>query len=273
MSGALQAVFQNQRSFGTPPGSQSYTTPGTYTFVVPSGVTKISAVVVGAGGNGATPLCYCGCLNGGGAGGGGGLAWKNNMSVTSGASVNVVVGGPGVNSRICTPSSCFIQGYYGCPGFYQAGGCGGSHSGTTSCYGGGSGGRGGCSGGIGSKGGGGGGASGYSGAGGHGAGTTTTSTAGIGGGGGGGGYATYGSRGPIGGDVGLFGQGCNGAAGGTNSAGGIGSSTCAPYNVGAGGGGTTAIFGQAGGIGHNGGARIVWPGNTRKFPSTCVGAP
>ena len=272
MSG-IQNAFGFMRGSGIVTGSQSYTTAGTYTFVVPSGVTKISAVVVGAGGNGQIPVCCCGILNGGGAGGGGGLAWKNNMSVTPGASVNVVVGGPGNNSRICTPSSCFIQGNTGAAGFCTVGGCGGNYSGTTGCYGGGSGGKGGCSGRISCKGGGGGGAAGYSGNGGHGAGTVTTSTAGIGGGGGGGGYATYGSRGPIGGDVGLFGQGCNGAAGGTNTPGSIGSSTCAPYNVGAGGGGTTAILGQARGIGHNGGARIVWPGNTRKFPSTCVGAP
>ena len=50
MSGALQAVFQNQRSFVAPPGSQSFISAGTYCWVAPTGVTSVSAVVVGAGG-------------------------------------------------------------------------------------------------------------------------------------------------------------------------------------------------------------------------------
>jgi hypothetical protein len=37
MSGALQAVFQNQRSFGTAASSQSYTAAGTYSWVAPTG--------------------------------------------------------------------------------------------------------------------------------------------------------------------------------------------------------------------------------------------
>ena len=49
MSGALQAVFQNQRSFGAPPGQQAYTTPGTYSWVAPTGVTKVSVVAIGGG--------------------------------------------------------------------------------------------------------------------------------------------------------------------------------------------------------------------------------
>lgn len=51
MSGALQAVMKNQRSFGPPPGQQAYTTAGTYTWVVPTGVTSISIVAIGGGGN------------------------------------------------------------------------------------------------------------------------------------------------------------------------------------------------------------------------------
>ena len=38
---------------GTMPTSQiAYTTPGTYTFIVPDGVTSISALVIGGGGGG-----------------------------------------------------------------------------------------------------------------------------------------------------------------------------------------------------------------------------
>jgi hypothetical protein len=49
MSGVQQVVFQNQRSFGAPPGQQAYTSPGTYTWVAPAGVTVVSVVAVGAG--------------------------------------------------------------------------------------------------------------------------------------------------------------------------------------------------------------------------------
>ena len=76
MTGATQAVFMNQRSFGPPPGQQAYTTAGTYSWVAPSGVTSISVVAVGGGGR---------------AGGGGGLGYKNNITVTPGNSYSVVI--------------------------------------------------------------------------------------------------------------------------------------------------------------------------------------
>ena len=46
MSGALQAVFQNQRSFIAAPGQDAYTSQGTYSWVCPSGVTSVSVVAV-----------------------------------------------------------------------------------------------------------------------------------------------------------------------------------------------------------------------------------
>ena len=52
MSGALQAVFQNQRSFGTGAGSQSYTSAGCYSWVAPAGVTSVSVVAIGGGAGG-----------------------------------------------------------------------------------------------------------------------------------------------------------------------------------------------------------------------------
>ena len=51
MSGALQTVYQNQRSFSNR-GAESFTTAGSYSWVAPVGVTKVSVVVVGAGGGG-----------------------------------------------------------------------------------------------------------------------------------------------------------------------------------------------------------------------------
>ena len=56
MSGALQTVYQNQRSFGLGGGQQAYTTAGSYTWVAPALVTKVSVVVVGAGGGGGADL-------------------------------------------------------------------------------------------------------------------------------------------------------------------------------------------------------------------------
>jgi hypothetical protein len=70
-------------------GQQAYTTAGTYTFTVPTGVTEICAVCVGGGGGG----------NGGGYGAspgyGGNLRYVNSISVTSGESLTVVVGAGG----------------------------------------------------------------------------------------------------------------------------------------------------------------------------------
>lgn len=67
-----------------PPGEVSFTTPGTFTFVVPAGVTRISAVAIGAGASG-----YYSWANSAGAGGA--LAWANNIAVTPGQSISVTV--------------------------------------------------------------------------------------------------------------------------------------------------------------------------------------
>ena len=66
-----------------PIGEHRYTTPGTYTWVAPAGVTSVTILVVGAGG--ATT--------------GGALGYKNNRAVTPGASytVRVGLGGVGIN--------------------------------------------------------------------------------------------------------------------------------------------------------------------------------
>jgi len=52
-------------------GQEEFTTPGTYTFTVPAGVTSVSVVCIGSGGSG-----------GAYGAGGGSLAYKNNISVT-----------------------------------------------------------------------------------------------------------------------------------------------------------------------------------------------
>ena len=83
------AQLKNQTKWPTPgivaSGQIAYTTPGTYSWTAPAGVTSVCVVCVGGGGSGGA-----GYYVGGGAGGG--LAYKNNISVTPGSSYTVVVG-------------------------------------------------------------------------------------------------------------------------------------------------------------------------------------
>jgi hypothetical protein len=68
---------------------EEYTTPGTYTWTVPQGVTSISAVAVGGGGGGSQQS------SGGTGGVGGSLSFVNNISVIPGDEYTVVVGSGG----------------------------------------------------------------------------------------------------------------------------------------------------------------------------------
>jgi len=265
-------------------GSQSYTTAGTYTWVAPSCVTSVSVVVVGGGGARPNNGNFYG-------GAGGGLAYKNNITVVPGNSYNVVVGAGGL-------PSCYTSNAYngGCSifGSNRVVASGGSYSGgsiggynVVGCGGG----TGGTSVNDGTYGGGGGGAAGYSGNGGNyshvNCGYSNSGT----GGGGGGGNVSYGSggvcRGGGGGGVGLFGQGSNGAGGYWNasspssstparggSSGGCGGVGATPFGGAyGGGGGWPYSSNKACAHGGGGAVRIVWPGNTRTFPSTNVGSP
>jgi len=78
-----------------PPGQALYGTnvgAGTFSWVVPQGVSEVSVVAVGGGANG--PKNYNSSASGGG---GGGLGWKNKIAVSPGSSVTVVVGNYGTN--------------------------------------------------------------------------------------------------------------------------------------------------------------------------------
>ena len=66
-----------------------------YSWVAPTGVTKVSVVAIGNGKCGGTGNCTI-CVSGLG-GGGGGLGYKNNISVTPGTGYTVVVGSAGNN--------------------------------------------------------------------------------------------------------------------------------------------------------------------------------
>ena len=101
MSG-IQNLFGFARGATVAPGSQSYTTAGTYSWVAPTGVTSVSVVAVG----------------GGGTSGGGALGYKNNITVSPGTGYTVVVGagtnGNGGNSyfiNVCTDGICIVLGY------------------------------------------------------------------------------------------------------------------------------------------------------------------
>lgn len=95
--GATAIVRSVTVSTPTVSGSQTFTTVGSTDFVVPYGVTSISVVCVGGGGGGGACGFNSTYPNGfsGACGGGGGLVWANNIPVTPGEVITVVVGGGG----------------------------------------------------------------------------------------------------------------------------------------------------------------------------------
>tara|TARA_B110000858_G_scaffold122017_1_gene139140 strand:- start:1563 stop:3551 length:1989 start_codon:yes stop_codon:yes gene_type:complete len=278
-------------------GNAQFTTAGTHSWTAPAGVTSVSVVCVGTGGNGGYQWSS-------GGGGGGGLGYKNSITVVPGTAYTVVVGAKGSQVSNATSASgmggnsYFISEATVCG--FGAGRGGTDSTGTNKAgYGGGYTGDGGGRGGNGAWEGswtrGGGGAGGYSGKGGDGGrnfeGGTTSS--GAGGGGGGGNYysSTYGVG--AGGGVGLMGEGASGAGGVTLNAGfagrggsggqdgldgenpiNSGNLTTGNYQIyggeyGGGGGGSGTSRG--GGFGGIGAVRILW-GTNVAFPSTNTGS-
>lgn len=246
MTGIMQMFVGG--SFGPAPGSQSYLTAGTYTWVAPAGITSVSVVVVGSG--------NC-------SGVGGALAYKNNIAVTPGNSYTVFVSGIGT-TRSYFINSCTVSAGWSTQRTGDGGGNGANRGGAGGYSG--NGGISACTPGSGTAG--------FGGAGGGGGFGTPFACCGA--------IAYTGG----GGGVGLFGQGSNGAGGfgsmGNPAYGGGGGSggTCGGASnismVGAGGfpgggGGTHSCLGS--GAGGGSAIRIVWPGATRSFPSTNVGGP
>ena len=283
------------------PGQQAYTTSGTYSWVAPAGVTSVSVVAVGGG-------SYQGVTNGAA---GGGLGYKNNYAVTPGCSYTVVAGrggnatlcGRGVDSYFV--SCAVVKGGGGGQSYIYC-----SRVGTYTGDGGGNGGAGGMGTGKSGAGGAGGysgngGASPYcqpgSGAagagGGGGSGAVSSEARGGGGGvgllgqganGAGGTYTNTGNTGPY--QVTKYAYGGGGGSGGSTGAtaqyrtkdhqfccsgclywtcGGSVCTTGAAY--GGGGAATQTQPPSYYGLGGKGAVRIIWPGNTRSFPSTCTG--
>ena len=85
---------------GTPPGQVAFTAPGIYSWTVPAGVTSVCVVCIGGGGGGGrggNGVAASG-IDGGNGGGGGALSYANNIVVTPGTDLSVVVGQAGYNS-------------------------------------------------------------------------------------------------------------------------------------------------------------------------------
>lgn len=272
-AGTQASADSNNSGTVTTAGQDAYTTPGSYSWTAPSGVTSVSIVAVGGGGVGGPGL-----PGGNGQGGGGaGLGYKNNYSVTPGSSYTVVVGGegnPGSDSYFVSTATVNGDGGGNAPQYNT----GGSYTGD----GGGDGGNGGVNGSAG-----GGGAGGYSGGGGNGGtGAGGNPPGGAGGGGVGilgqgtngvGGFSTYrpgqaGSGGAGGGGGGSWGNPVGGGGGGSGGTAGTNSSGqnngTAAGSYGGGGGNGASPVGGSGGPGGGGAVRIIWPGTTRQFPST-----
>lgn len=259
-------------------GETVFTKVGRNSFVVPDGVTTLSAVTVSGGAAMAR-----------GAGAGGTTAWKNNIPVTPGETLFVDVG-PGQSQN--SSASLRTAIYRGTTLLMVSEGPNGVNPGSFTADGGGLGGAGFLF--NDGSGGGGGGAGGYTDKGGDWGSSYVygTGTPGKGGGGGAGGNpgsdgTSLSNAGAGGGGVGLMGQGADGAggqAGTTNSGGkgGSGGDNAAPVTSLSQVSGTSGakFGGGAGGplknnvnatsvVGGQGGARLVW-GKGRAFPATNV---
>lgn len=308
--GAVRLVWGDGRAFpdsgvGFEENEALFTTPGSYTWTCPEGVTSVSVVCIGGGGAGDD-----GDLNnftgagGGGGGGGGGCAFINNITVFPGTSYNLTVGAGGNSQNIPTynaapPSgtastitigSIVLEARGGVGGLRRitGGGASGGDYAITNATGGTS--RGGFSGGSGGPtadgGGGGGGAGGPGGTGGNGSNANAAFSQngfGIGSGGGGGAGGNPGLGG-VGGGAGGAGQyNVTGGGGGGAYIGGNFTTNGSPGNglttsgsrggdggfPGGGGGGS-----YRGGVGipsagGNGAIRIIWGAN-REFPNTNI---
>jgi len=261
--------------------SADFTTVGSNTFTVPSGVTKISAIVVAGGGGGGAGQGG----NGGSGGGGGGLRYINDYPVTPGQVLNINVGNGGNGGNNGNGSSGgtseitgIVTATGGAGGTNSQGGSASGGSGSTigGNIGGGNGGTGG--GGTLTSAGGGGGAGGYTGNGGNGSSATGGNGSGGGGAGGGGlgsGGGGVGLLGSSSNGVGLLNSGGGGGSGGSNGTTGTNNGNGSPGgNYGAGGGGGENGSATLGGDGASGAVRILWSPSSkfsRLFPSHQVG--
>lgn len=121
----------SQPCTGTACEPDIYSTPGTYTYTVPNGISSLRVNVYGAGGGPAPNNCYGNkCYYGSGGGGGGGHA-ESVLAVTSGETYTLIVGAGGGGNAAGGTSSFDSPTLYatgGNPGVAgsDSGGAGGS---------------------------------------------------------------------------------------------------------------------------------------------------
>ena len=276
--------FYGKSSGAGEAGEAEFTTPGTYSWTAPAGVTSVSVVAVGGGGGGAASTLSTNGFSGGG-GGGGGLGWKNNISVTPSQSYTIVVGSAGLGGS----GAGFNDGTDGGDSYFintstvmGTGGARGAYNSTSTSFGGTFVGDGGGNGGVGGGGsdgnesGGGGGAGGYSGPGGRGGTGTGAPTSGSGGSGGGhsGVNSFTGKVLSGGGGVGINGEGSAGSAV-DNASGTVGAnpgSDGSGKNYGGGGSGSEDDSGGGAGDGGGGAVKIIW-GSDVSYPTGLIVPP
>jgi hypothetical protein len=114
-------------------GTQNYTAPGTYSFVVPAGVTSLTATIVGGGGGGGGTLGP-GDNHAGGSGGSGGKYVGVTVAVIPGETLTVNVGAYGLGGIFNFNTSNWFETpnsgqYYG-----SAGGASSIYRGATALY-------------------------------------------------------------------------------------------------------------------------------------------
>ena len=277
---SLRRGFQYPRGSFVRGGSSTDTI-----FTVPEGVFSISAVAIGTGGRGGVTLDNTISAPGGG---GGALAYSNNISVTPGEILNVIIrrnlDEERESSQIVRASNDEIlllaENGGDFDGIFGGGRGRASQSVGDVRHNGGEGGDGHQ---VNETAAGAGGAGGYSGPGGDGANSddptgTTTATDGSGGAAGGGGLATN-QAGGGGGGTGLFGEGASGVAGpnitstfddsgGGGGSGGDDGGNSSGGEYGGGRGGRAPNQSQSTGlVGAWGGIRIIWGSPSRGFPN------
>ena len=115
-------------------GSQTFSTPGTYQWTAPEGVTSVSVVCVGGGGGGGSRGDHLSNGSAGQGGYGGSLGWKNDITVIPGQAYTVEVGAGGTASLDITT----VDGNDGGDSYfintstvYAKGGVGGLSGGST----------------------------------------------------------------------------------------------------------------------------------------------
>ena len=134
-------INNSMKSGTTTPGNVvDFTTPGTYSWTVPTSVTSLSVLCIGGGGGGGTSRQDDGS-SGGGGGGGGGIK-SGTFGVNPGQTVTVIVGAGGLGAQGTTSadsmgksgetSACgTISASGGQPGDFSPGGSGGSDYGES----------------------------------------------------------------------------------------------------------------------------------------------